>query len=1054
MKFSFKKHVALLVTAVFMLATGFVVPAKAAGTETNSITLQLSKTTISVRQSTDVTVTLKNAEGAAAQNIEVAIKGESDAQEVSDKKLSDDNGQCTFQITPNYFGMIRITAYNSEDHSVIREFDNELFALDQNQCVLKTIVYDSSDTQNVNGINVALYNYIYSNGINNQGSISCQIVPQGQYFLTLSADGINNESYYFTKGITLHSGINEYEFHPNTLKKSNLSFAVGSNPLQNTGIHLRKNDANYDIQESFMGMSDDSGNKVIYAEPGSYTVCAEKTDENSNTLISLNKKIYIQSDTENIIPITWTDSDIGNVSFNLGIPADKNISAEVSVDAFYLHFASNYQAMINSGIHTIRNINFDYNGKNYFYEIINNRDFNVASGADNTLNIDLSKISLEIRDFKDNVKQGESIPVYTQPTAGEAADGKQAMLKLKSADTRSSVNIKVINKADNQEVLNITKRANYDAEIDTSNLAPGDYTAIITQDLGDFYAEPATASRDFTVNNPNPASQDYTVTVDKQLILVNSPTTVSVNVKTQGTAASGVQISIPEYNLTGTTDENGNAEFTITPDHVDIIEITAGNQEFWDTLFAGDGHQALIIADPHELDPTTPLFADMRISGNNTDNRTGNYNSNLLIGMVDEGSYTITFRANPGDNSRYYYICQQVDVNGGEIKMVQLDTSQLQEMDLSFKIDDQPISYSSLRLRKSGLPIEEDWIGTTSDTGSMKLFAAPGIYDVNINDESSGKCILNDGVNIDQGTNDFEFSSSDLQKLSVNFGGTDISSYSRYINLNGHQVDICTSDNSIYISKGDYTVDEFGLNKRAEDGQYISYVYQKNYAETYDKISIGDSQVEFDADIAAKDQYLGIYHDEDYVSFWPELETNSGYYCNCYGFKALNSAELVKPDGTKGTPDLHYSTGDYTIQPSDPYGIYTINAEAYYGPIYGEKDITGAFRVLSHIDINLENTEKSFKFGGQANVTINANNDMPQDQCVTLIVALFNKNNKMISYGASKQDIKSGKDVRLSVMMSLPSAGSDGDYVIKCMVWDSIEDMNPLTDPIAIPIIN
>lgn len=71
-----------------------------------------------------------------------------------------------------------------------------------------------------------------------------------------------------------------------------------------------------------MGISDDNGNKVIYAEPGSYTVCAEKTDENFNTLISLSKKINIQLDTENIIPITWADFDTGDVSFNLGTPAD------------------------------------------------------------------------------------------------------------------------------------------------------------------------------------------------------------------------------------------------------------------------------------------------------------------------------------------------------------------------------------------------------------------------------------------------------------------------------------------------------------------------------------------------------------------------------------------------------------------------------------------------------------------------------------------------------------------------------------------------------------
>lgn len=54
------------------------------------------------------------------------------------------------------------------------------------------------------------------------------------------------------------------------------------------------------------------------------------------------------------------------------------------------------------------------------------------------------------------------------------------------------------------------------------------------------------------MSNPCPASQDYAITVDKQLILVNYPITVNVNVKSQGTAVSGLQVSIPEYNLTET----------------------------------------------------------------------------------------------------------------------------------------------------------------------------------------------------------------------------------------------------------------------------------------------------------------------------------------------------------------------------------------------------------------------------------------------------------------------------------------------------------------------
>ncbi|WP_406542989.1 Ig domain-containing protein [Clostridium ljungdahlii] len=93
--------------------------------------------------------------------------------------------------------------------------------------------------------------------------------------------------------------------------------------------------------------------------------------------------------------------------------------------------------------------------------------------------------------------------------------------------------------------------------------------------------------------------------------------------------------------------------------------------------------------------------------------------------------------------------------------------------------------------------------------------------------------------------------------------------------------------------------------------------------------------------------------------------------------------------------------------------------------------------------------DSSFKLGEDAKISAKAENNSGKDQDESLIVALYDESGKFINYICSKQTIKNGYSSILTGIMKLPE---EGIYKLKAFVWDSIENMNPLSDIIDIPV--
>ncbi|MCI1944763.1 Ig-like domain-containing protein [Clostridium luticellarii] len=91
----------------------------------------------------------------------------------------------------------------------------------------------------------------------------------------------------------------------------------------------------------------------------------------------------------------------------------------------------------------------------------------------------------------------------------------------------------------------------------------------------------------------------------------------------------------------------------------------------------------------------------------------------------------------------------------------------------------------------------------------------------------------------------------------------------------------------------------------------------------------------------------------------------------------------------------------------------------------------------------------TYKLGEDAKVSIEAENNSEGAKDVSLIIALYDDNDKFISYTSGKQTVEVGKSSVLTGMLKLPE---EGTYKLKAFVWDSLENMAPLSDVIDIPI--
>lgn len=137
-------------------------------------------------------------------------------------------------------------------------------------------------------------------------------------------------------------------------------------------------------------------------------------------------------------------------------------------------------------------------------------------------------------------------------------------------------------------------------------------------------------------------------------------------------------------------------------------------------------------------------------------------------------------------------------------------------------------------------------------------------------------------------------------------------------------------------------------------------------------------------------------------------------------------AEVIPASEIPGTTQIKVTAEDGTVL---TYSIHFINAVT-----------------ISKI----EPATDEFKLGSDAKVVISAENAADSSKEATLIVALYDSNNRFVTYAAANQIIKSKDKTQLMALINLPTAGTG--YKVKCFVWDTLDSMKPLSKVIPIPV--
>lgn len=92
---------------------------------------------------------------------------------------------------------------------------------------------------------------------------------------------------------------------------------------------------------------------------------------------------------------------------------------------------------------------------------------------------------------------------------------------------------------------------------------------------------------------------------------------------------------------------------------------------------------------------------------------------------------------------------------------------------------------------------------------------------------------------------------------------------------------------------------------------------------------------------------------------------------------------------------------------------------------------------------------EGFVIGGDARVEIRATNKTNADKKCTLIIGLYDKNNRLISYTSATQTVRTNDSTELLCKLKVLENG----YKLKAFVWNDFQNMKPLSEVLEIPII-
>jgi len=451
---------------------------------------------------------------------------------------------------------------------------------------------------------------------------------------------------------------------------------------------------------------------------------------------------------------------------------------------------------------------------------------------------------------------------------------------------------------------------------------------------------------------------EYKVTTDPQYVIVGQDNSVTVTVTYNGEPQPNKSIEIEGYDLSGTTNSEGQFTATIHPTYKEKITIIVEGIRYEGILYGMYSHEGFIeitgkdISDNQIDNFEFIIFDDNMAWGSGT--KEGQYVGKAVVQQGTDYKVLFTKRGYDGDPA--YYLVQDLVVLAGEANNVnfQVSNDNTSEIDVNLQYNNQAMQDAEVYIEgktfDSGTQNPDfkkyysSYLGRTDNSGYKKLRVSKGIFDVGVTNRTAAAATFLTKKGLDWTTGqqaDLAWDDATTGEINISYD-IDYIGIDKFLRLDDTTIDL-NQANTLTVDADDYTVDSLGFSIDVP-GDGIEYNYRKKDQEVL-SIEPGTT-ADFSKDLNIRDVRVNLNKNQfeagDTLYYSLDVFTESDYEVKEIHSKEYDDkyneiyAELTTPDGQRiDLGESYYKDGQLTLDASFEEGIYKLEVERDLGPVYG-----------------------------------------------------------------------------------------------------------------------
>lgn len=474
------------------------------------VNIMLDKNCIRIGATEDITITvMENGVPLGGKTVSISsITGN------FDEGITDANGQVVLTVTPQNNNPLYIYVDGIM-------FWDQLFALDENSGVIEVTASDLYGNP-MDQFIVDAYGSVYKSFAPGMNSVARIIQSSGEVALLLTKGG-DAPSYYIFEKINVVPGIvNKVQLSAANFAIAKLKFDFKGAPIQNSQINIQKLNTLYPLKMHELGVTDGSGEKILYITPGTYNLNIISGQSNEEAFYLKVEDTLIESG-NNIYNYSWDELNTGLIQFNTQGFENSLSTVGVVFGNDYISLPQSNTMRMGTGTYNLSNLYITTNANNvtkaydFSWPSLEKYEINAISNGTSTYNIDLNLKELTFKLNKNIYLPGEKVNSYVKVLTNSG-------FELINVQDAQGVEVTVENPNGDKDTF-----ANYDYSTMTyylpSDAVPGLYKMYLTLNLGsnygthELYTEFSVGAYEaFKVLNTTPNNAQQRVAINSNIV--------------------------------------------------------------------------------------------------------------------------------------------------------------------------------------------------------------------------------------------------------------------------------------------------------------------------------------------------------------------------------------------------------------------------------------------------------------------------------------------------------------------------------------------------------